>query len=183
LSAIEADVEYGRLRESTLLYPDCWATFTGYPIVAHWDLDADGPTLFTEGLRVLALKSAVYALTDGDEAAAELMVSAPVDEMVHAILAQYTLCVRMAARLGIDFIHMTDKERFGWNPGDYTDECYQAAGWGAPPARYWIDAAETTRRHQLLFARYESIGIHGGGRSHDFDFGILVGPKTDALLP
>ncbi|BCB75526.1 hypothetical protein GCM10022251_28580 [Phytohabitans flavus] len=170
LDLIEASEEYGRLAESTRLYPDCWATFTGYPIVASFDLSRDAGPLFVEAMRVLALKAAVFELTHGDERTAELMVSAPVDEMVHAVLAQYTLCVRMTARLGIQFVHMTDQERFGWQPGDYTQQCYQGAGWGVPDPRYWIGKDETGRRLGVLRERYASIGIMDDGRRHDIDF-------------
>jgi hypothetical protein len=170
LTALQADSEYDRLIASTALYPDCWATFTGYPIVAEFDLEKDSGPLFAEAVKVLALKAAIYELTGGDEAAAELVISAPVDEMVHAVIAQYTLCVRMQTRTAITLVHMTDRERFGWNPGDYTQDCYQAAGWGTPPARYWIGATETHRRLQILYRAYESIGVHGGGRRHTLTF-------------
>lgn len=152
------------------MYPDCWATFTGYPIIARWDLAKDAEPLFVEAMRVLCLKTAVYELTRGDETAAELVVSAPVDEMVHATLAQYTLCVRMTHRLGITFVHMTDRERFGYRRGGYTDRCYLAAGWGRPNPRYWIDAEEADRRLGLLNERYARVGIHDAGRRHDLDF-------------
>ncbi|BCB90656.1 hypothetical protein [Phytohabitans suffuscus] len=170
LDLVEASEEYRRLEESTRLYPDCWATFTGYPIVASFDLSRDAGPLFVEAMRVLALKAALFELTGGDERTAELIVSAPVDEMVHAVLAQYTLCVRMTARLGIQFVHMTDQERFGWQPGDYTQQCYQAAGWGVPDPRYWIGKDETGRRLGVLRERYASIGIMDDGRRHDIDF-------------
>ena len=108
----------------------------------------------------------------GDEETAELVVSAPVDEMVHAVLAQYTLCQHMTQRLGIRFVHMTDRERFGWQPGDYTSRCYAAAGWGEPPARYWIAAGETRRRLRVLNDKYTSIGIFDDGRRHTIDFDV-----------
>ncbi len=173
LDLIRGSDEYARLDESTRLYPDCWATFTGYPIIAQWDLSKDAGPLFAEALRVLALKSAVYELSGGDEEAAELVVSAPVDEMVHAVLAQYTLSQTMTERLGIRFVHMTDQERFGWRRGDYTHECYAAAGWGEPDPRYWIDAAETDRRLRILNRRSQSVGIENAGRKHDFTFNEL----------
>jgi hypothetical protein len=122
---------------------------------------------------VLTLKSAVFELTGGHEEAAELVVSAPVDEMVHAVLAQYTLCQIMTQRLGIRFVHMTDRERFGWHRGDYTHQCYTAAGWGEPDPRYWIDATETYRRLKILNRRYVSVGIHNAGRKHDITFNEL----------
>jgi hypothetical protein len=173
LDLVQGSDEYARLEESTRLYPDCWATFTGYPIVAKWDLSKDAGPLFQEALRVLALKSAVYELTGGDEEAAELVVSAPVDEMVHAVLAQYTLCQTMTQRLSIRFVHMTDRERFGWRRGDYTHECYTAAGWGEPDPQYWIDATETDRRLKILNDRYRSVGIENAGRKHDITFNEL----------
>jgi hypothetical protein len=173
LVALHANPEYDRLAAAAALYADRWATFTGYPIIAHWDLAADSRPLLQEALRVLALKSAVYTLTgDEAEAEAELMVPAPVQEMVHAVLAQFTLCSRIQDRTGFALVHASDRGRDGWESGDYTDQCYQAAGWGTPPARYWISAAETRRRLVLLCARYEAIGIQATGRSHDFDFGI-----------
>jgi hypothetical protein len=73
-------------------------------------------------------------------------------------------------RLGIRFVHMTDQERFGYQPGNYTHRCYLAAGWGQPNPRYWIGAEQTSRRLAVLTARYERIGIHDGGRRHDIDF-------------
>lgn len=170
LGVVAASEEYERLVESTRMYPDCWATFTGYPIIARWDLAKDAEPLFIEAMRVLCLKAAVYELTGGDEAAAELVVSPPVDEMVHATLAQYTLCVQMTRRLGITLVHMTDRERFGYRSGGYTDQCYLAAGWGEPDRRYWIDADETNRRLAILNARYEGAGIYDAGRRHDLDF-------------
>src|SRR5437764_13303148 len=59
LHLIQDSDEYARLDESTRLYPDCWATFTGYPIIAQWDLSRDAGPLFQQALRLLALKSAV----------------------------------------------------------------------------------------------------------------------------
>lgn len=170
IDMIRSSEEYDRLRRSSEKYEDCWATFTGYPLISRYDLALDASPLFEEALRVLCLKTAVFELTGGDEQLAELVVSAPVDEMVHAVLAQYTLCQLMTTRLGIRFVHMTDQEQFGWRRGDYTHQCYLAAGWGEPNPRYWIDAAETDRRLAILSTRYEGIGIHGGGRRHDLDF-------------
>ncbi|MCM3886133.1 hypothetical protein [Frankia sp. R82] len=170
LDSIEANPLFDRLRTSTLAYPECWATFTGYPQVAEWDLDADGPNLFVEALRTMAMKAAVYELT-GDEQAAELDVAAPVDEMVHALTAQFTVLSRIQADLSVTFIHSTDNERFGYDAEGYTDQVYRAAGWGEPPRRYWLAKAETARRLGILFEHYESIGVQAGGRSHFFTFG------------
>lgn len=62
-------------------YVDCWATFTGYPTISRWDLDTDTEPLFGDAVKVLCLKPTVYELTSGDEEAAGLLVSAPVDEI------------------------------------------------------------------------------------------------------
>jgi hypothetical protein len=170
LTLLQGSPEYERLVSSTRMYPDCWATFTGYPIIARFDLSKDAEPLFVEALRTLALKTAVFELTGGDEQAAELLVSAPVDEMVHAIIAQFTLVTEMMQRLGIQLIHMTDRERFGYEHDGYTSQCYRAAGWGEPNRRYWIDSTETKRRLDILNNRYESIGVFDSGRRHDITF-------------
>jgi hypothetical protein len=104
LTLIRSDAEFEALRQSSLKYADCWATYTGYPLVNQWHLDTDAPSLFDEGLRVLALKAAVFDLT-GDEKRAELLVSLPVDEMVHAIIAQTSLCKRIFDRLDVTCVH------------------------------------------------------------------------------
>ncbi|GAA2516472.1 hypothetical protein [Winogradskya humida] len=170
LGQIEGTEEYGRLERSSKAYDDCWATFTGYPLISQWNLQRDVADLFTEGLRVLALKTAVFELSDGDEHAAELEISAPVDEMVHAILAQYTLCQTMTGKLGIRFVHMTDQERFAYEHGNYTDQCYAAAGWGEQNRRYWLDKTEMLRRLDILGRKYEGLGIERMGRGHEIDF-------------
>jgi hypothetical protein len=169
LMFIGEDAEFVALRRSSLKYADCWSTYIGYPLVANWDLDADAPPLFDEGLKVLALKAAVYEITR-DEIAAELLVSPPVDEMVHAIIAQASLMKRICDRQGFTCVHQTDHEEFGWTWGDYTQQCYVEAGWGVPPARFWIDAKETLRRRKLLNERYATIGIGRDGRGHNIDF-------------
>ncbi|WP_051367854.1 hypothetical protein [Hamadaea tsunoensis] len=169
LAAIEADEAYERLRESSGKYVDCWATFTGYPVVARWNLEADKAALFGEAMKALALKAAVFALT-GDEVAAELLLSLPVDEMTHAVLAQHNVVTALQARIGVLLPHMTDLEEFGWEPGDYTAQCYQAAGWGVMNDRYWIGTAEAKRRLAALDQKYASAGIHDLGRRHDFTF-------------
>jgi hypothetical protein len=170
LALIKGTEEYARLESSSKRYTDCWATFTGYPLIAKWDLASDTGPLFEEALRVLALKTAVFELSDGDESLAELEISAPVDEMLHAVLAQYTLCQTMTANLRIRFVHMTDQERFTYKTGGYTDQCYLAAGWGEMDRRYWLDQTEMGRRLDILGAKYESIGIQAEGRNHGFTF-------------
>nr|WP_240724180.1 MULTISPECIES: hypothetical protein [unclassified Frankia] len=170
MDMIQEHPEFDRLRSSTLKYPTCWATFTGYPLIAEWDLDEDGPHLFVEGLRTMAMKAAVYELT-GDERAAELLVAAPVDEMVHALTAQFTILSRIQADLRVTFVHSTDAERFDYDVDGYTDQIYRAARWGELPRRYWLGKAETARRLNILSEHYESIGVQAGGRSHYFTFG------------
>lgn len=172
LATLEQHKDFDRLRHATTMYVDCWATYTGYPVIRKWDLDADKDNLFKEAMRVLALKAAVWDLTGGDEDAAELLVSLPVDEMVHAVLAQTNLMFQMVGDTGVRFVHMTDTEEFGWEPGDYTAQCYVAAWGEEPPNRYWIGAEETRRRLGMLEVRHEMAGIQRNGRRHEFDFAV-----------
>ncbi|MFY1587010.1 hypothetical protein ACN267_21180 [Micromonospora sp. WMMD734] len=160
-----------RLRSSSMKYSSCWATFTGYPAISRWSLERDAGPLLTEAMRVLALKAAVFELSGGDEEAAELLVPAPVDEMIHAVLAQFTLMSRMQRDLGVTFPHATELEEFTYTRGCLTDAYYAAAGWGPQPLRYWLDSAEVTRRLNQLNAHYQAAGLGRDGRSHDFDFG------------
>ncbi|GIH20911.1 hypothetical protein [Rugosimonospora africana] len=169
LARLCGDAEFAALRRSSLRYADCWSTYTGYPLIAEWNLDLDAPPLFDEAVKVLALKAAVFELTR-DDAAAELLVSPPVDEMVHAVIAQAGLVARVFARAGATVVHQTDHEQFGWTWGDYTQQCYVEAGFGVPPGRYWLDARETRWRRQLLNERYQRIGIGRDGCSHDIKF-------------
>jgi len=83
LDAMHDHPGYDRLRGSSMKYSTCWATFTGYPVISQWSLERDADPLLTEALRILALKAAVFELTDGNEDAAELLVPAPVDAVLH----------------------------------------------------------------------------------------------------
>src|SRR5436190_1763567 len=179
LTAVRASDLYQRLGDSAKRYADCWATYTGYPTVSRWDLDTDAEPLFDDGLRVLCLKAAVYELTNGDEQAAELLVSPPVDEMVHAILAQHTVLTTLQNRLGVVFAHMTELERFAYERGGYTDQCWTAAEFGVLNRRYWIDSAETARRLGILNDRYATAGIGADGRRHTINFDI--GPELTSI--
>lgn len=170
LTAVRSNDLYPRLERSARKYVDCWATFTGYPTVSQWDLDTDTEPLFHDAVKVLCLKAAVYELTQGDEQAAELLVSAPVDEMVHAIIAQFTLMTQLQMQLGVMFPHMTELERFAYERGGYTDQIWTAAGFGEQSHRYWIDSAEIGRRLGILNQRYGQAGIGRDGRSHSIDF-------------
>lgn len=170
LTAVQEHALYKRLTGGGMRYADCWATFTGYPLVARWSLEDDAGPLLTEALRVLALKAAVFELTDGNEQAAELLIAAPVDEMVHAVIAQHTIMTRMQNDLDLLFPHATELERFEYEPGGYTDACYQAAGWGEPNRRYWIGGTEAGRRLGILNQHYAAGGIGRDGRSHDLTF-------------
>ncbi|RKN50449.1 hypothetical protein [Micromonospora endolithica] len=170
LDQIQQHPAHGRLLSSSMKYSSCWATFTGYPAISRWSLERDAGPLLTEALRVLALKAAVFELTGGDEQAAELLVPAPVDEMIHAVLAQFTLMTRLQADLGVVFPHATELEEFTYTRGCATDDYYAAAGWGEQPLRYWLDSAEVARRLGLLNSHYQAAGLGRDGRSHDFDF-------------
>lgn len=162
--------DFDKFKRATTMYVDCWASYTGYPLIARWDLEQDKEPLFVEALRVLCLKAAVFTLTAGDSKAAELLVSLPVDEMTHAMIAQPTLWVKMSQDTGIPIVHQTDLEELGWEPGDFTEQCYRAAWNETPPVRYWIGAEESKRRLALLEERHERAGMHRNGRSHDISF-------------
>ncbi|MGH8918990.1 MAG: hypothetical protein ACRD0H_11795 [Actinomycetes bacterium] len=170
LAAVRGGELYPRLERSARKYVDCWATFTGYPTVSQWDLDTDTEPLFHDAVKVLCLKAAVYELSGGDEEAAELLVSAPVDEMVHAIIAQFTLMTQLQQQLGVVFPHMTEMERFDYERGGYTDQIWVAAGFEEQNRRYWIDSPEIQRRLGVLNQRYGQAGIGRDGRRHDIDF-------------
>ncbi|NWF30159.1 hypothetical protein HW130_28535 [Streptomyces sp. PKU-EA00015] len=167
LETWQADEEWARLWDSCAKYSSDWDDFYGYPIILDYDAVADAPALFTETTRVLALKSAVYELTGGDEKAAELAQPVPVDVMSHALTAQFTVLSRIQDRTGIRFVHATDMEDgFAggtWNPGDFTHQAYRAA-FGPVNDRFWIDEAETERRRKILDEVYAGIGVTERGR-------------------
>ncbi|MET8149092.1 hypothetical protein ACIBSW_39560 [Actinoplanes sp. NPDC049668] len=169
LQAIEKHPLHTRLTESSLKYTSCWFTTTGYATISNWDLESDAPPLAVEGLRVLAIKAAVYEMT-GDEVRAELLVPAPVDEMIHAILAQWNVMTAIQQDLGIRFVHATELEEFTYSRGCETDAYYAAAGWGPQPTRYWLTSDEVSRRLAILVKLYDSIGIDGFGRRHEHSF-------------
>lgn len=166
-----------RLTKSSLKYASCWGTLTGYPTIARWNQEQDAPHLAVEGLRVLALKAAVFEAT-GDEDRAELLVPAPVDEMIHAILAQWNVMTRIQEDLGIRFVHATELEEFTYTAGCETDLLYEAAGWGPRPSRYWLTSEEVDRRLAILKPLYTSIGFERLGRSHGHSFDEAVVPEV-----
>ncbi|TDD37913.1 hypothetical protein E1287_07600, partial [Actinomadura sp. KC06] len=171
LEAIKDDPEYPRLIAACRRYDEDWTCTAGTLTISRWDLADDAEPLLEEALRALALKAAVYRLT-GDERTAEIPVARPVDEVLHAVLAQRTLTERMTARSGIQLIHMTDTETEtpAYETGDYTTMCY-AKTWGLePPARYWIGAEEHARRVQLIEDRLSEVGVNDLGHRHNFTF-------------
>lgn len=167
LAVWKADKEFERLWMGCSQYSSDWDDFVGYPIIPEYDAVGDAPALFAETIRAMALKSAVYELTDRDEKAAELPLPVPVDVMSHALCAQFTLLSRIQERTGILFVHMTDMEdgQAGgtWDFGDYTHRCYREA-FGPVNERFWIGAAETERRRQALDEVYATIGVTERGR-------------------
>ncbi|MGW7102864.1 hypothetical protein [Streptomyces sp. NPDC054838] len=168
LAAIVTDEEFSAFETATLEYSSDWQCFTGFPVIERWNPDADKGPLFTEGLRALSLKAAVFDLT-GDEHLAEVAVAVPVDEMTHAMIAQPQLFARIAARTGFQLIHQTDQEHTDYSDGDFTHHAYRLV-WGEPPTRYWLTKDEVDRRVDILTARYASIGLDRAGREHGIDF-------------
>lgn len=171
LSVIHADPEYARLIVGCGRYNSDWTCTTGTITIDAWNLAEDAVPLLEEALRALALKAAVFALTD-DEQAAELPIAAPVDEVLHAVLAQRTLTERLADRCGFQLIHMTDTEQDteGYEPGGYTWQAYLDAFGVVPPPRYWIGAAEHARRVTVVSELLDSVGLHDRGRRHELTF-------------
>lgn len=164
---MQADPEFSRLWDTCRKYSSDWTDYTGYPIISEYDAIADAPELFKATTRAMAIKSAVYELTDGDERAAEIPLPVPVDVMSHALTAQFTLLCRMQKRLGIQFVHMTDMEEGAgggtWDHGDYTHQVYKEA-FGDVNPRYWIGSAETERRRKILDGVYAGIGVTERGK-------------------
>ncbi|MEE6269126.1 hypothetical protein V2E29_26255 [Streptomyces diastatochromogenes] len=167
LDTWQADEEWARLWSSCAKYSSDWTDCYGYTIIPDYDAVVDAPVLFTEAVRVLALKSAVYELTGGDEKAAELAQPVPTDVMSHALTAQFTVLSRIQERTSIRFVHATDMEDgFAggtWQFGDFTHQAYRAA-WGPVNERYWIDAEETERRRRVLDEVYAGIGVTERGK-------------------
>ena len=172
-AAIESDPEFERLWQTCAQYSSDWDDFYGYPIIVDYDAIGDAPALFKETIRAMAMKAAVFDLTGGDEKAAELPVSVPVDTMSHALMAQFTLLCRMQERQGIQFVHMTDMEEGDgggtWDYGDYTHQIYKAA-FGDLNSRFWIGRDETERRRQVLDQVYAEIGVSERGKKVAISF-------------
>ncbi|MEU5428514.1 hypothetical protein AB0H73_23410 [Streptomyces olivoreticuli] len=166
LTGIEADVEYEHLKTAALASRQ--VSFTGFPLISQWDADRGSGPLFTEALCAIALRAAVLLHTVDDQAAF-LPIPAPVDAMVHVVLAQGSLAWRVAEYNVLSLVHRSDYENTGYSKGCYTHDCYRQA-WGEPPARFWIDQEEADRRMAVLAALYESIGMGPDGRRHHIDF-------------
>ena len=171
LAAIHDDPEYPRLVATCKQYDEDWNCVTGTLTIARWDLADDAEPLIEEAVRALALKAAVYRLT-GDERTAELPIARPVDEVLHAVLAQRTLTERIAKRTGAQIIHMTDTEVAApaYEDGDYTTACYAKAFGHEPPSRYWIGAAEHARRADIIADRLREVGLLDAGHRHHISF-------------
>lgn len=174
-ATLMADPEIGRLERAVSQYSSDWDDFYGYPLIVKYDAVGDAPGLFKEAVRAMALKSAVWDLTGGDEQASELPMPVPVDTMSHAMMAQFSLLTRMMKRHKIQFVHMTDMEHgnVAWDHGDYTHQCYRAA-WGPVNERYWIGAGETERRRTVLDSLYEGIGVTERGKKVAIAFGAAA---------
>ncbi|MFF2654304.1 hypothetical protein [Streptomyces sp. NPDC058045] len=138
----------------------------------EFDVTRDARPLLETALKVMALKTAVYEATGGDELAAELPVPVPVDVTIHALTAQFTALSRVQERTGHPFVHSTVNERINnapWTHGDYTHQAYRQA-FGPVNERYWIPAAEAERRRRYLDGLYESIGVTDRGQKASIDF-------------
>jgi hypothetical protein len=167
-AAIQADTEFPAFKAASLKYDSDWQCFTGSVVVEEYDQELDKYGLFTEGLKALCLKAAVFEMT-GDENAAEIPIAVPVDEMTHAMIAQPQLLARITERVGVAIIHQTDQEHTDWREGDYTDQAYRSA-WGEPGARFWINADVVKARLAWLDQKYSAMGFRKQGQAHSFTF-------------
>lgn len=162
LYAWQADEEFAHLHAACVAHATRWCALYGYPVTGDYNAHKDAPSLFTDAIRVMALKSAVYEMTNGDEDAAELPVPVAIDAMSHALCAQFTLLWRIQDRTGFKFVRRTDTstgdERRAWDFGDFTHQCYRAA-FGPVNIRTWIGADEVERRRRALDRYYEGIGL------------------------
>lgn len=155
----------GAVLDGCKKYNSDWTDDYGRILIPEYSVERDAVPLIGDALRVMALKTAVYELTDGNELAAELPVTVPVDNAIHAPTAQFTALSRIQQRTGHPFVHSTVKEHEGgvpWRLGDYTHQAYRAA-YGPVYERYWIDAPEAERRRRILDGKYASIGINDRG--------------------
>ncbi|MFF0206493.1 hypothetical protein [Streptomyces althioticus] len=171
LDAWMGDPEMGTVLDGCKKYSSDWSDDYGQFLIPNYSVERDAVSLIDDAVRVMALKSAVYELT-GDEVAAELPVSVPVDVSVHALTAQFTALSRVQQRTGRLFVHSTVNEHVvgtPWDVGDYTQQAYEAA-FGPVDERYWIGAAEAERRRRVLDERYESIGITERGMASEIAF-------------
>ncbi len=167
-----ADPEMPAVLDGCKKYSSDWTDDYGQVLIPEYSVERDAPPLIDDALRVMALKSAVYEMTNGDELAAELPVPVPVDTAVHALCAQFTALSRVQARTGHLFVHSTVREHEAgraWNWGDYTHQAYKAT-FGDVDSRYWIDEPEAERRRQVLDGLYAGIGITERGMASTIDF-------------
>ncbi len=163
-AAWQADAEMKTVLDGCARYSSEWDDFYGGPLISTYSVARDAGHLLDDALKVMALKTAVYELT-GDELLAELPVPVPVDVTCHALTAQFTALSRVQQRTGHLFVHSTVNEQLRdtpWDTGDFTHQAYEAA-FGPVNERYWIPAAETERRRQVLDGKYASIGITDRG--------------------
>lgn len=160
-----ADPEMPAVLDGCTKYNSDWTDCYGALLVEGYAVARDGAALIKDAVRVMALKSAVYELSGGDELAAELPVPMPVDVAAHALCAQITVLSRVQARTGHLFVHSTVREHevgTPWQAGDYTHQAYRAA-FGPVDDRYWLDGVETERRRTVLDGKYATIGITDRG--------------------
>lgn len=167
-----ADPEMPAVLDGCKKYSSDWTDDYGQVLIPEYNVERDAAPLIDDALRVMALKSAVYEMTDGDELAAELPVPVPIDTAVHALCAQFTALSRVQQRTGRLFVHSTVREHEAgrsWTLGDYTHQAYRGA-FGPVDERYWIDEPEAERRRQVLDGLYAGIGITERGMASTIDY-------------
>lgn len=168
-----ADPEMPAVLDGCAKYNADWTDCYGALLIDSYSVARDGASLIKAAAKVMALKSAVYEMSGGDELAAELPVPMPVDVAAHALCAQITALSRVQQRTGHLFVHSTVREHevgTPWQAGDYTHQAYRAA-FGPVDDRYWLDGAETERRRVILDDKYASVGITDRGMTSAVSFG------------
>ncbi|MGA5598485.1 hypothetical protein ACPCSE_30045 [Streptomyces cellulosae] len=166
-----ADPEMESILDGCRRYSSDWSDDYGQFLIPGYTVEKDAPPLIDDALKAMAVKTAVYELT-GDEVAAELPVSVPVDVAIHALTAQFTALSRVQQRTGHPFVHSTVNEHVvdtPWRLGDYTHQAMREA-FGPLDERYWIDADEAERRRKVLDGKYASIGITDRGMTSSIFF-------------
>lgn len=166
LTEWRADRCWEPLQAAALAHLRRWPSMTGLPVIDRLDLDSDTEPLLEEAGRALAIKAAAY-INAGDALPAMLPVAAPVEEALHALIAQVAMLRAITDRAGVRIVQHTPAAPLAYHSGCLTHDSYTAA-WGEPPARYWLDHDTVTTRQYYLARLYTRVGLAADGHALDF---------------